>query len=157
MPDRTARTTRRGPAIIARLYSAAVVALICFAGDLSAQRLPSYTAAREAMPAVWAERYPLTVKEFRANPGGRGVLRANFQGRNVYYYRFQAVVARPVRAGGDDDGPGTQDDTEIVEAGERVVEFWARYRSWLSKPWDLSFVREDRLPGRYRRWIQVGK
>ena len=140
------------------MVSATVVVLLGFAGDLSAQRLPSYTAAREAMPAVWAERYPLTVKEFRANPGGRGVLRANFQGRNVYYYRFQAVVARPVRTGsGDEGGSEADDDTEIVEAGERVVEFWARYRGWLAKPWDLSFVREDRLPGRYRRWIQVGK
>lgn len=117
--------------------------------SLEARGLPSYSAARAAMPAVWAERYPLRVKEFQANPGGRGVMRASFQGRYVYYYRFQAVVARPVRA--------PDDQTELIESGERTVEFWARYRGWLPKPWDLSFVREDRLPGRAKRWIQVGK
>jgi hypothetical protein len=129
------------------------LACVAFPGTgLRAQGLPSYTAARDAMPAVWAERYPLTVKEFQANPGGRGVLRASFQGRYVYYYRFQAVVARPVRA--TDESP---DSTKLIESGERTVEFWARYRNWLAKPWDLSFVREDRLPGGAKRWIQVGK
>ena len=114
---------------------------------LLARGLPSYTEAQAAMPAIWAKRYPVSAREFVPNPGGKGVLRAYFQGRLVYYYRFQAVVTRPVRG----------DDEQLVDHSTRTIEFWARYRSWLAEPWDLSFVREDRLPGTGRRWVQVGR
>lgn len=129
---------------------ALLLGLLSFAApDLAAVKLPTYSAATNAMPAVWAERYPVEAKEFVPNPGKRGVMRATFQGRYVYYYRFQAVLARPIRA--------PDDSTELIQSGNRSVEFWARYRGWLAKPWDLSFVREDRLPGSAKRWIQVGK
>lgn len=129
------------------LAVAALCAVSFATAKLGAQKLPAYSAATAAMPAVWAERYPVAPEKFIANPGRRGVLRASFQGRYVYYYRFQAIVPRPVREEGS---------TAMQKSEPRTVEFWARYRSWLAKPWDLSFVREDRLPGTGKRWVQVG-
>ncbi len=121
-------------------------------GALPARGLPAYSAALKEMPAVWAARYPVEVSEFRPNPGGKGVLRATYKGRYVYYYRFQAIVPRPLRKVDDLGDP----DPKPVAGPPRMVEFWARYRPWLKAPWDLSFVREDRLPGRARRWLRVG-
>lgn len=152
---------------------------------LQARGLPTYAEVSKQMPELWRARYPVEVKKFKPNPDGRGVLRAVDQGRYVYYYHFQATVLRPVRGGNDDSSgangaatDGTVADGTVADdsgaddsgagdsgAGDeehamggiapRTVEFWARYRSWLAEPWDLSFVRQDRLPGSNRQWIQV--
>ena len=131
--------------------------------QLQARGLPSYAEVSKRMPEIWKARYPVEVQKFTADPSKRGVLRAVHQGRYVYYYHFQATVLRPVRGDGDGASIGGS-STDNAEAGAdngmegiapRTVEFWARYRSWLAEPWDLSFVRQDRLPGTNRRWIKV--
>ena len=124
----------------------ALAALLIAGAALRAQRLPSYSALLELLPALWQQRYPVAVEKFVPNPGGRGALRARVQGRNVYYYRFQAIVPRPVRGA---------DESAATTGEPRTVEFWVRYRSWLREPYDLSFVRQDRLPGSGQRWIKV--
>lgn len=110
---------------------------------LSAAPRPSYPEVTQQLPALWQKRHPLKHVQFLPNPDGRGILRVRHTGRRVYYYHFTAILPRPRRAA----------DGQIDYTETRKIELWVRYRSWLEAPYDLTFAREDLLPGRKRRWL----
>ena len=112
------------------------------AGALSGA--PAYEEVAAKLPALWEERYPLPVPEFEPDPRKRGALRVFDKGKQVVYYHFQATLQQPFR----------DEEDHLQYKPGRKIEFWVRYRAHEEEPYDLSFVREDLLPGKGRRWIR---
>lgn len=142
MTNRTCR--RAGRFVPVSFLFCAVTSVLAPFSIVSAQARPTYKEVGEKLAILWASRYPLSPSSMEADPEKKGILAANDGGRVVYYYRWVIRVPLPVR---DEKG-------NLSSKGERKLELWVRYRSWEADPYDLSFVRMDRLPGTDKRWVK---
>ncbi len=111
----------------------------------AAPRRPSYDELYARLPEIWAQRYPVRAEgfEFYSSKSYR-ILQARVSGKNVYYYRYIAIIPIMTRESGD----------TMSKRESRKAEFWVRYRSWLDDPFDVTFARNDLLPGSSRRWVR---
>jgi hypothetical protein len=115
--------------------------LLVLAFDVQAQAARSYARVAQDLPAVWKARFPAAAEAFLPDPGKRGILAAQLDGRIIYYYHFHAVVPILVREG-----------DEVKARGTRTVELWVQYKPGFE--YELSFERMDRLAGQAKRWIR---
>lgn len=141
---RDSKTRRSGGLSLSGIALLALLPFFFPVISVSPQTRPSYKEVQEKLASLWASRYPLSPSSMQADPEKKGVLAANDGGRIVYYYRFLIHLPLPVR---DEKG-------NLSSKGERKMELWVRYRSWENDPYDLSFVRIDRLPGTEKRWVK---
>lgn len=111
------------------------------ASGVQAQAARSYARVAADLPAVWKARLPAQPEAFIPDPGKRGILAAQLDGKIIYYYHFHAVVPVLVREG-----------DEVKSRGTRTVELWVQYKP--GADYELSFERMDRLAGQAKRWIR---
>ena len=112
---------------------------------LQARGASGYARVLKILPELWAKKYPVRPVKFTPNPGGKGYLRATHKGRRVYYYRFRVTLPLPVR--------NPEGIPEVKST--RELEFWVRHRPHEKKtPFDLTFARQDLLPGSGKRWVK---
>lgn len=116
-----------------------ILLALCLAAGLESQAARPYAQVARDLPAVWKARFAVPA-EFTPDPGKRGILAAELDGRIVYYYHFHASVGILVRDGDD-----------VKSTGTRTVELWVRHSA---AGYELSFERMDRLPGQAKRWIR---
>lgn len=130
-------------------FSGLVLSLIILGGEsaFAGKRPPGYRTVHRVLLEIWKERYPLPIKKIHPNPRGRGVLRVTWKGATVYYYQFLLEIPRLRKK---PNGPPGGDEI-------RRVELWVRYRPREKEPYDLTFAREDLLPGSNRQWLKYIK
>ncbi|MCB1174450.1 MAG: hypothetical protein KDK39_12840 [Leptospiraceae bacterium] len=127
------------------LGKALLLLLLIAINPAGAESLPGWQTVQDKLPLLWSSRFPVKVHRFLANPEKKGILRTVVQGHAVYYYHFIAIIPRPQRT----------ESRKIEYTPEaRRVEIWVRYRPWLAEKWDLSFARQDLLPGSNRKWLR---
>lgn len=132
---------RAGRALLA--MACLSLTMLAFPISLSAAPLPDYAAVEKELTLLWKEKFPVSPLGVKAEPQTRA-LRTYVKGRAVLYYRFTLQLPRPDLKG-----------EELTTPPGRTIEVWVRFRSWQKKPFDLTFVREDLLPGRGRSWIKL--
>lgn len=109
-------------------------------------KIAGYGEVEKIAIEIWNDRFPVPLESIQSNPNQKGVLTARYKGKTVYYYFFSGVVPILHRESGS---------TEMVQENKRHVTFWLRYRPGNETPYDLTFARQDLLPGSGKRWIRV--
>lgn len=117
---------------------------IVTAAGLQAAVRPTYDQLLKKLPGLWEERYPVNAVSFEPFQVNKRILYGMDRNGSVYYYRVKVIM--PVETRGKDDA--------MERRSTRKSELWVRYRPGAATPYDITFARQDLLPGKNKRWLR---
>ena len=107
---------------------------------------PSFKEVQSIFARLWEERYPLRLESVQPDPQNKGVLQVLHKKESSFYYRFKVSFKKPYRL---------PEEEKLSYGKTTTAEVWVRYRPLLKDAYDITFAREDLLPGKNRRWLKI--